>query len=78
MSTGVPPMLVSSTNSAPAALLVGLYIHSVITTWPGTAAVAGEARATETTVVAARDTARARARIRPVRMGAVFICRTCP
>ena len=60
-------MLVTSTNSA-LVETVGLYIHSVMTTWPGVAAAAGLARATGTRLRAPSVIRAARARTRVVIM----------
>jgi hypothetical protein len=62
MSTGSPPMFVTSTNSDP--LDTGLYIHSVMATWPGTAAPAGVANANTTTLDAAIVSTAGRTRTR--------------
>ena len=63
-------MLVTSTNSA-ALLSVGLYIHSVITTWPGVVAPAGVENAKGTTLIATSVVMAAIARIRCLRMACV-------
>src|SRR5262249_29204332 len=72
MSTAVPPTFVTSTNSdAAGGESVGLYIHSVMTTWPGVVAPAGALDANVKTLAAASVRTIARARTRRVRMSGV-------